>query len=137
MPAGRPPKKDLHVQHLDGGEEQKQRLQVILKTLSGELSVVEACQQLGISEARFHVLRKQTLQAALDALEPGAPGRPPESPPPDPRVTQLEEENKELKIELQAARVRTEIAVAMPHLLKDTLEADVKKKKRLRRLPKR
>ena len=44
--------------------------------LTGTLRVQEACRRLGISKQRLGVLRQQALQAALEALAPGAPGRP-------------------------------------------------------------
>lgn len=128
MPAGRPPGKTGHVEPLDGGHEDKRRLRIILETVAGERSVQEACEQLGVSEARFHVLRRQALQAALDGLAPGAAGRPRRVEEVDTdRVRELEHEVAELKVDLQAALVRTEIALTMPHLLRDALGRSKKK----------
>jgi len=122
MPAGRPPGKTGHVEPLEGANEDKRRLRIILETVAGERSVQEACEQLGVSEARFHVLRRQALQAALDGLAPGAAGRPRRVEEVDSeRVRELEHEVAELKVDLQAALVRTEIALTMPHLLRDAL----------------
>lgn len=118
----RPPEKTGHVDPLQGADADKQRLRIILQTVAGERSVKEACEKLGVSEARFHVLRRQALQAALDGLAPGAPGRPRRMDEPDSdRVRELEQEVSELKVDLQAALVRTEIALTMPHLLRETL----------------
>jgi transposase-like protein len=117
----RPPEKTGHVDPLDGSDADKTRLRVVLETVTGERSVKEACERLGVSEARFHVLRRQALQAALDRLASGAPGRPPKPDEPDgDRVRELEQGVSELKVDLQAALVRTEIALTMPHLLRET-----------------
>lgn len=121
MPAGRPTQGVEHVEKLEGEGEEKRRLKLILEVIAGGRSVVSACEELKVSEARFHELRRQALQSALDSLTPARAGRPAraeaESTPS--RVKELEEQVKELKIELEAARVRTEIALVMPHLLKD------------------
>jgi len=133
----RPPEKTGHVDPLDGSDADKRRLRVILETVAGERSVKEACEKLGVSEARFHVLRRQALQAALDGLAPGAPGRPRKRDEPDSdRVRDLNQEVSELKVDLQAALVRTEIALTMPHLLRETLtkkNTTGKKQRRKRR----
>ena len=107
------------VHKLDGSELAKQRLKAILQTLSGELSVPEACEFLQLSEARFHELRSEWLQSACGALEPKAAGRP--APPPpnekDVKIQRLEEQIKDLRIDLRAAQVREELALVMPHVL--------------------
>ena len=134
MSRGRPAKGIGHVDGLDGPEEQKRRLRVILATLTGERSVAEACALLELSEARFHELRQQALAAALAGLDPGPSGRPrrqPEAPPT--RVGELEDEVRRLRIELQAARVRTEIALVMPQLLDRKKNATGRKAKKKRR----
>jgi hypothetical protein len=132
MGAGRPPDGPKHADHLDGDDEAKRRLRILLETLSGERSVESACEELGVSPSRFHELRREALQAALDGLAPGASGRPkrkgPESDPK--RLEALQRENDELKFELQAAFVRTEIALAMPHVLTRKARAEIKKKAR-------
>lgn len=73
---GRPNGGVAHVERLDGEVMAKQRLVAILKTFIGDLTVAEACEGLGISYARFQQLRERMLQAALNALHPGQPGRP-------------------------------------------------------------
>ena len=117
---GRPTDGVEHVERLDGAEPSKQRLRVILEALRGDKTVREACTELGVSEARFHVLRRQALQAALEGLEPARAGRPAAGPTEHSveEFEQLQEENLRLKTELYAARVRTEIALTMPHLLR-------------------
>jgi hypothetical protein len=80
--------------------------------------VTEACQQLGISEPRFHQLRAEALQAALDRLEPRPAGRRPavvEMPTPD-QVEALHARVAALDTELEAARLREEIALVLPQV---------------------
>ena len=116
-----------HVKKMDGSEEAKHRLRLVLETLSGLRSLKEACEELGISEARFHQLRDGALQGALSAVEPKPAGRPPDQlAQEDPRMAALEEEVKELRIDLRASQVREEIAALMPHLLKPKDEAQKK-----------
>lgn len=118
MPRGRPPLGVNHVNGLDGTRESKRRLRVILQTVTGELSVAEACSRLSVCTSRFHQMRRAALAGALVGLEPQSAGRP-RSEPPDTtsRLAELEAENRELRIDLQAQRVRTEIALTMPTLL--------------------
>jgi hypothetical protein len=118
MARGRPPLGPQLVDHLHGDAAAKQRLQVVLESLAGLRSIEDACATLGIHEARFHELRAEVLQAALERLTPKAPGRPrQQTPEQEAQMASLEAQIRDLKIELQAARVREEIAVAMPHLL--------------------
>jgi transposase-like protein len=127
----RPPEGPNQVERLDGDAEAKRRLRVILETLSGERSVEDACTALGVSASRFHELRRDALEAALGGLEPGVAGRPrrpSESEPSKERLAELERENRELELELQASYVRTEIALAMPQLLTPKARAEIKKK---------
>ncbi len=127
MGAGRPSEGIGHVDRLEGSEEEKRRLRIVLETLSGERSVREACEALSVSESRFHEMRHEALQAALDGLVPGRAGRPAKMDEASTsRVAELEREVAELKIELQAALVRTEIALTMPHVLRGA--EDEKKK---------
>jgi hypothetical protein len=118
MARGRPPLGPQLVDHLPGDAQAKQRLQVVLESLAGLRSIEEACVTLGIHEARFHELRAEVLQAALERLTPKTPGRPrQQTPEHEAQMASLEAQIRDLKIELQAARVREEIAVAMPYLL--------------------
>jgi transposase-like protein len=131
MGAGRPPEGPKHVAKLDGDDEAKRRLRLVLETLSGERSIESACEELGVSASRFHELRRGALQAALDGLAPSASGRPKREVEVDPeRQKALEQENKDLLFELQASMVRTELALLMPHVLTKKARADIKKKAR-------
>jgi hypothetical protein len=116
---GRKPSGANLVEHLDGSERAKARLKAILETLSGERSIPEVCEELGIQESMFHRVRSEVLQTALSRLEPRPLGRPPQTPSPgDERMTELEEENLRLQTELQASEVRRELAEKLPRLAK-------------------
>lgn len=119
MTRGRRPMGPKLVENLDGSENAKQRLEVILETIAGKRSVEDACRSLGIQVATFHKLRGQALGAALDACEPKPAGRPAQVPTEEQqRVAELEDEIRELEFQLRAAQARAELAVAMPHVLK-------------------
>lgn len=117
MARGRRPSVSQLLQGLDGSDDARLRLEVILETLSGQQTLVEAAGRLGLSDRHLHTLRRQLLQQALYWLQPRPPGRPEQrtmTTPTDPR----EEEIQRLRVELNAARVREEIALALPHLLR-------------------
>jgi len=127
MGRGRPGKGEGHVDGLEGPASSKARMKVILATLSGAMTVREASEALGLSEARFHALRQEKLQVWLDALAPRPPGRPPKEEEVEPsEVEFLREQVKELELDLQVARTRTELALTMPHVLKEESEAGKK-----------
>lgn len=128
---GRPGLGAAHADGVQASDETKERLKVILQTLSGELGVTEACERLGVSEPHFHRLRERALAGAAEALEPLPAGRRAE--PIDPgaaRIAELEGELDEMKLELRTSQLREQIAVLMPHLLQPV---DGSKKKRKRR----
>jgi hypothetical protein len=101
---GRKPTGPQIVERLEGSPSAKQRLEVILETIAGQLTIPEACARLRIGESRFHDLRKQTLQATLNTLEPRRPGRPPK------QTSSEQGEIEALKTELD--RAHRELAVA-------------------------
>jgi hypothetical protein len=106
------------VQHVDGSEEAKLRLEVILETIAGELAIKDACARLGIGEAMFHKLRNRVLEASVMELEAKPRGRPRlESTEQAARVEDLAREVDELREQLLAAEVRLELAATMPHIL--------------------
>jgi hypothetical protein len=127
---GRKPSGPAAVTRLPGSPLARERLQVVLETLAGTCRVQEACRRLGLSEQRFDQLRSRVLQAGLDSLEPRPTGRPPRSTPAV-DVPALQARVAELEIELQAAQVRAEIAVALPAVAV-TPEAPAKKARRRR-----
>jgi len=115
---GRTPSGPEYVASLPGSEQAKQRLQVILETMTHAYGVQEACRRLDISEQRFYQLRTELLQAAIDCLEPKPTGRPSHNDvSKDADVTTLQARVAELETELRAAQLRQEIAAAMPHVV--------------------
>jgi Transposase len=117
---GRRPSGPEYVEHLPGSQQAKERLKVVLETLSGQCRVLEACRRLGISEPRFHQLRTEALAAALEGLEPKPSGRKPAAVAPEQeQLAQLQEELVAKDIELRAAQARAEIAVVMPHVVQE------------------
>ena len=108
-----------HVDHLHGSELARRRLEMILRTLSGELTIDAACHALGIHASRFHQLRNRWLQQSVELLEPRPTGRPPQDDPPASaaQLSALEAEAEQLRAELDATRLRLELGRVMPHLL--------------------
>ena len=125
MSRGRPSLGPDLADKADGSDQAKTRLKLILQTIAGEITVAHASQQLGMSEARFHELRQQWIQAACTALEPKPLGRPKETTVEEEvELLRLHRENKNLKMHLRAAQIREEIGIAMPHVLKPRQEPD-------------
>jgi len=115
MKRGRRPKKSALVDALAGPEPSKQRLRVIMATISGELSIPEACAQLGIQESRFFVLRAQALEGALKGILPGVPGRPSkEDTPEQAKLKEMQKRLDAMELELKATRIKMELAEALP-----------------------
>ena len=105
------------VEDLEGSDEAKRRMKVILETLAGQRTILDACLELGIGKSAFHELRKRVLQAALTDVEPRPPGRPPTAEPPEAsEVDRLKSENDRLRTDLEVAHVREEILLAMPEV---------------------
>ena len=130
---GRLPVGPEYVDKLQGSELAKERVKAVLQTLSGDLRLQEACQKLGICEQRFHQLRQETLQAAVTALEAGAPGRPAHTPSPaEERNRHLEAQVAALQIELHAARVREEIGLTLRPVVSDMPEKKTRGRPRKR-----
>jgi transposase-like protein len=103
------------VDKLAGSEHAKERLRVILEVTGGQVTRKEGAAELGLSERSYRDLRDRALLGALSALEPRPPGRPRR-----PRArtqAELAAQNKELRIELELARLREEIAILMPELV--------------------
>ncbi len=130
---GRYPVGPEYVDKLQGSALAKGRVKAVLQTLSGDLRLQEACQELGICEQRFHQLRQETLQAAVTALEAGAPGRPALTlSPAEEKIRALEDQVAALQIELHAAKVREEIGLT---LRPGPVESNTPEKKTTRRPP--
>jgi hypothetical protein len=116
------------VNNLEGSEAAKIRMKIILDTLSGELSVDEACAKLGIKKTAFHELRKRVLQTAVNDLEPKAAGRPANTPEEEKELERLRHENFELKFAIRGTQLREELALYFPTLVKRAREEKSKKK---------
>ena len=122
---GRKPAGPQIADRLEGSPVAKQRLEVILETIADQLTVPEACQQLGIGESRFHALRNQTLQATLEALEPRPLGRPAKPTSPEPaEVDELQAELRRLHTELELAQLQLRLAHIHPALVGIQVMAD-------------
>lgn len=113
--AGRKPLGPALVEHLDGSQMAKERLELILQTLTGQVTVVAAAERLNISEAMFYKVRNRVLQGCLEDLEPKPRGRPPKFSTPDQeRCATLTAEVTALHRELTAQTVRLEVAQIRP-----------------------
>ena len=125
------------VESMDGSESAKQRLEVILDTIAGKTSIEAACMKLCLGRSAFYELRQKALAGALESLEPGLPGRPRNAADPEEeRVKELEQELRDIKIELEASRIREELAIAMPHVLEER-DRQAKKKEEKKKKAKR
>lgn len=117
--AGRKPLGPHLVEHLEGTPRAKQRLEAILETIAGRLTIDQACESLGIAPAMFYRLRMEVLQVGLAHLEPRPLGRPPhQATAAEVRSAELTRRVAELESELHLAGVREEIAStlsAVPH----------------------
>ncbi len=135
---GRIPAGPEMVEHLEGSDKAKERLRLILETMTGGLRVQEACACLDICEQRFRQLRAELLQAALASLEDQPAGRP-RRPEESEQTAALRQQLQALQRELQAAQVREEIALGLPHVRVSpgvpavSAEAPALQKKRRRR----
>jgi transposase len=106
---------------LEGSANAKERLELMLATIAGQVSVVEASGRLGISEAMFYKVRNRVLQVCLEDLEPKPLGRPPAQLTEDQQQRQeLEAEVTALQRELAAQSVRVELLQALPHVVQPT-----------------
>ena len=116
--SGRKPLGPQLVHHLEGSFQAKQRLEVILETIAGRLSIDHACDRLGIKPARFHRLRSRVLEVGIADLEPRPQGRPARQADDVARhVQQLEDRIQYLEEELKLAQLRIQLAEAIPHIL--------------------
>lgn len=133
MPAGRKPMSiDDQVDRLEGSPAAKTRLRVILANLAGELSVADACAELGVNESWFFDLKRESLKRWAKTMEPGTPGRPPsgEKTPEQQRIAELEGRVRQLELKLEAAELRDELARAGLSRPKAPLQHAAKKARR-------
>jgi hypothetical protein len=115
---GRKPSGPEYVERLENSAKAKERAKAILETMANRLTVQEACRRLGIGEVFFNRLRKRFLNGGVPALEDRPAGRRPRQPSAEAeRIGKLEAELQQTRLDLQAAQLREEIALTMPHLL--------------------
>ncbi len=116
---GRKPQGAVLVDPLLGSEHAKARLKAFLATLSGELSVEEACLQLGICPSRFFEQRNAWLHDSIELLEPRSPGRPrkEESPVSADELQALRQRVQELEARSAAVEVQAELIRTLPHVV--------------------
>ena len=114
---GRPPLGASLVEGVDCSDHARERLRLVLETLSGATTVEDACAELGVCASRFHEMRRRFLGEAAALLEPRVPG-PARKTEADMRaqeeIERLRRENEGLRLEAHASRVREELAIAMP-----------------------
>lgn len=127
---GRPPQGAELVEGLARGSKvARQRLAVILRTISGEMTIESACAELGIGRSRFHAMRSRFLTEATGLLEPRPPGPPAHEPTEAEReVERLRGRIKELEVEVHVAQVREDLAATMPQYLRPAPTAASAKK---------
>jgi hypothetical protein len=119
MGRGRPAAGPKMVDKLEGTDEAKKRLRVVLETVSGSKDVATACEELGLSKTAFFALRKRVLQASLDDLEPKPVGRPAQKlSEHDEELARLKEQNEKLLTDLKIAHVREELLLTMPEVVR-------------------
>jgi len=129
MGGGRPNFGVNHVDRIAAPEEEKRRVKIVLQTMTEEISVDEACQRLSIGTSRFHELRREILEGAIEGARPGRPGRPRQEETKEERkIRRLEGRVRELQEELELSLLRTELAVALPHVFHPELVPSLEKK---------
>jgi transposase-like protein len=103
-----------------GSELARHRLRVILQTLSGAATIEQAAAALGVNRSRFHAMRRLFLGQATGLLEPRPRGRKRREPTAaELELAELRQQLVQLRLQLKSAQIREEIALVMPHLLKD------------------
>jgi transposase-like protein len=98
---------------LQGVAEAKKRVRLVLATLTGQISVADACKELGIGRTWFATLRRRVLQGAIDAaVEPLPVGRPQDEPPAV-DVTALQREHEALQREHALVKAQLDVTVQL------------------------
>jgi hypothetical protein len=117
---GRRPAGPEYVERLEGSALAKVRAKVVLQTMARELTVAQACAQLGICEQRFYQLREEHLSDFVAGFEPGQPGRPPRTPSlAEQQIRDLQEQLAAKDVALRTALAREEIALTLPRVVQD------------------
>jgi len=114
---GRPAKGVALVDGVEGSDLARERLRVILASIAGAMTIDEACAALSVCPSRFHAMREQFLEDAVVLLEPRRPGPAPKTAmeiEAQAELDRLKSENRSLRFEAAASKVREELAIAMP-----------------------
>ena len=98
------------MEEVPGSDFAKKRAQVILRAISGDMPIEEACKELDISRSRFYELRTSVAAGVVELLEPRPAGRPPEKPEIPEEVTRLQRKNERLEEELRLTRAEAELS---------------------------
>ena len=114
MRRGRKPAGAKLVDGLEGSDVAKERLRAILRTLSGEATIEEACSELNLSRSRFCDLRQSVLAEMVGELEPRPAGRPRQEPEVSEEVQALEEKIAQLEVRLKVMTARAELNAILP-----------------------
>jgi len=109
---GRRPGGPEWVAGLDGSEQARERLRVVLEVVAGQCRVFEACERLGVSEQRFYQLREEALQGAVAALEARPAGRPRRTAV-EAAVDALQTQLQQRELEVRLAQTREEVALIL------------------------
>jgi transposase-like protein len=116
---GRKPQGPELIDAMIGSQHAKIRLKAFLETLSGEVSVEEVCQQLGICQSRFFEQRTAWLHDSIGLLEPRPAGRPRKEEPSlsAEEARSLRQRVQQLEARAAAVEVQAELARTLPHLV--------------------
>jgi len=95
-----------------------QRASLIMQVRSGQITVQEAAQQLGISRQAYYKWERRALKALINALEDQPAGRPREAT--DPEKDQLKDRVEELERKVRLYEEREKLRA----LLKEMEESD-------------
>ena len=117
MRRGRPSAGVALIDQLAAPRPIRRRVRIVLATLAGQLTITDACAQLGVRRTRFFALRYQILQGALAAISARPRGRPRRAPADSAQIRDLKARIRELELTLRATLLRSEIALTMPFLL--------------------
>ena len=102
------------LEQLPAEAEEKRRLKAILLQICGEITVGEACAQIGVKASRYYELRECALQGALGALDLRPAGRPRSREAEPLELVRLRAERDRLERENHLLRVRQEVLEALP-----------------------
>lgn len=90
------------------------RAALILQVRSGRLSARAAAQQLGVSRKTYYQDEQRALQGMLQALQPGAPGRPRSRP--NAELSRLRRQVAQLERDLLTTRQRAHLRLIVREL---------------------